>query len=164
MIFVTVGTNEAPFDRLLKAVAGLVLEEELVVQRGSSAVPIPHARCFESLPFEELLDYARAARVVIAHAGVGSVLALVSAGKRPIVLPRLHRFREAVDDHQLEFGRRLAAAGPIQLVEHEWQLADALSHTTAAAPPPWRADGRLARELRDYLIVRLDGSGTGTEK
>ena len=103
MIFVSVGTNEARFDRLLHAVAELGLDEEVVVQHGHSARDsIPPARqLVDFLPFEGIVDTVRRSRVVVTHAGVGSVMVSLANGKRPIVVPRRKAFAEAVDDHQL---------------------------------------------------------------
>ena len=56
MIFVSVGTHEAPFDRLLRAVFELDLDEELVVQHGPSTVRCDRATEFEYLPFDEVVE------------------------------------------------------------------------------------------------------------
>ena len=96
MIFVTVGTTHFPFDRLLSAVATLETNEELVVQRGPSQVPVGNACVIDFLSFDELNDHVREAGTVISHAGVGSIMVALSHGKRPIVVPRLERFGEAV--------------------------------------------------------------------
>ncbi len=155
MIFVTVGTNEAPFDRLLRALDALPGREPLVVQHGPSLVRPVGATRFESLPFDELLGYIREARAVVAHAGVGSVLAVLGCGKRPIVVPRLRRYGEAVDDHQREFALRLDEAGLVRLVDDPTGLAEALE-ADAAHAVELRSNHRLAAELRGYLAERLD--------
>ena len=59
MIVVSVGTNEARFDRLLEWVSGLRLEDELVVQHGPSTVRPPGARCVPYLPYEDLVELVR---------------------------------------------------------------------------------------------------------
>jgi len=151
MIFVTVGTNEAPFDRLLRAVERLPTTEGIVVQHGASSVRPAGARCFESLPFEELVDYVRRARTVITHAGVGSIVVALQQGKRPVVVPRLRRFGEAVDDHQLGFTRRLEQAGLVTLVENPSQLVDALGPGAEIGAARLGADLALADDLRGYL-------------
>jgi beta-1,4-N-acetylglucosaminyltransferase len=152
MILVTVGTNEARFDRLLLAVDGIAGEEELIVQHGGSPVRPSGALCFESLPYEELGALIRRARVVVAHAGVGSVLTALANGKRPVVVPRLKRFGEAVDDHQLAFGRRLAEAGLVTFVEDPGGLRAAVAAPPEAASLELRADPRLVEDLRGYLV------------
>ena len=117
MILVTVGTNEARFDRLLEALAGLPDGKELFVQHGPSPIRPAGATCTDYLAFDELAERVREADAVVTHAGVGSILTALLNGARPIVVPRLQRFGEAVDDHQLHFGRRAAEAGLVTLVE-----------------------------------------------
>jgi beta-1,4-N-acetylglucosaminyltransferase len=155
MIFVTVGTNEAPFDRLLLTLDEIATDEEVVVQHGSSSVHPPRATCFESIPYEELTELVCQARAVVSHAGVGSVLTALANGKRPIVVPRLHRFGEAVDDHQLPFARRLEQAGLVTLVEDPGRLAEALGRPSESASIRLEADRRLLDDLRCYVHQRL---------
>jgi UDP-N-acetylglucosamine transferase subunit ALG13 len=151
MIFVTVGTNEARFDRLLDAVAALPLDEEIVIQHGHSSPLGPaHARLVDFLSFEEMTETVRAARAVVTHAGVGSVMVALANGKRPLVVPRLKAFGEAVDDHQLQLGRRFAAAGLVTFVASPDGIPAALlGEHAAAAPLP--ASNALAAELRGYF-------------
>ena len=151
MIFVSVGTNEARFDRLLRAVVELPFDEELVVQHGhSAAIERDGARLVDFLPFEQMGENMRRARAVVTHAGVGSVLVSLANGKRPVVVPRLRAFGEAVDDHQLQLGRRFAAAGLVTLVEDLGLLAAALE---AAQPPAPVLAGAtaLAADLTRFL-------------
>lgn len=151
MIFVTVGTNEAAFDRLLRAVEQLDTDDELLVQHGPSLVRPAGAKCVDYLPFEALVDTVARASVVVMHAGVGSIVTALAAGKRPVVVPRLRRFGEAVDDHQLPFGRRAAEAGIVSLVEDLTALAEAIAREQGKPAPELRADPELVRELQAYL-------------
>jgi UDP-N-acetylglucosamine transferase subunit ALG13 len=154
MIFVSVGTHEAPFDRMLRAVDELELDEQLVVQHGPSQVRCEGAVESEYLSFDEVVDYIRDARAVVMHAGVGSVMISLANGKRPIVMARLARFGEHVDDHQLELARRLEANGLVTLVEDSAALAEALAR---GAEPPGRMSGIpwLGADLRDYFAEHL---------
>lgn len=156
MIFFTLGTNEARFDRMLHAVDALDLDEPLIVQTGSSPVRPARATCFEQLPFEVLTSYVRAARLVVTHAGVGSILVALMNGKHPLVVPRLARFGEAVDDHQLTFGRRFADAGFVTLVEDPADLRPALAAARGGdAAVTLSPDHTLTAELRWYLAARV---------
>jgi UDP-N-acetylglucosamine transferase subunit ALG13 len=150
MIFVTVGASGYQFDRLLEAVADLDLDEEMVVQHGPSGVRVPKATRVDFLPFESIVDHVRRARSVVTHAGIGSVLLAAANGKRPIVVPRLSRFGEAVDDHQLGAGRKLAEAGLVRLVEDPRNLAEALSASVEGVAETTHG-GPLADDIRDYL-------------
>jgi len=136
VIFVTAGTLHFPFTRLLAAVDALPGDEDVVLQCRANGARPTRARCFDDLPYDELVAYMRRARVVVCHAGVGSVLTALANGKRPIAVPRLERYGEAVDDHQVPFGRRLAEAGLVTLVEDPAELAAAVAAVPGGEPPP----------------------------
>lgn len=158
MILVTVGTNEAPFDRLLQAVAALSTSEEIVVQHGSSAiVPANAARTYDFLLFDDLVREMRASRVVVTHAGIGSIMTALSCGRRPVVAARLVANREAVDDHQLPVARRLQEAGLVTLVEDLARLEDALAKAGEEVDVSLGADERLVSELREYVLAQTTG-------
>ena len=151
MILVTTGTNGEPFDRLLRAV-GEIEGEPLVVQHGPSTLRAPHATSVAYVSFSELVELVRTARLVITHGGVGSILVALTNGKRPLVVPRLARFGEAVDDHQLELASKLDHEGLATLVGNVSQLPSLVrtvpagATTMAARPSP-----ALIDDLRSYL-------------
>ena len=109
MIFVTVGLSDIPFDRLVSATEALCeSNEDVVVQYGAARVQPRRAIAHAYLPFDRFEQYVTSARVVVCHAGIGSVAPCLSRGIHPIVVPRQKRLGEAVDDHQVSFGRRLS--------------------------------------------------------
>jgi UDP-N-acetylglucosamine transferase subunit ALG13 len=163
VILVTVGTNEARFDRLLQGVDRLAAGEELVVQHGPSLVRPARATCVDYLPFDELVALLRRSRVVVTHAGVGSVMTALTNGRRPIVVPRLARYGEAVDDHQLPFARRLDGAGVVRLVHDPTELPSALSQESGMDATAIRPDRQLVRELRAYLEENSRAPAGGRE-
>ena len=155
MIFVSVGTNEARFDRLLHTVAELALEEEMLIQYGHSVrIERLNAKLVDFLPFERMVDAIRAARVVVTHAGVGSVMVALANGKCPVVVPRRKAFAEAVDDHQLQLGRRFASSGLVTLVEDPAALGDALALDQRSAPIV-PATSSLAADLSAFLTTLI---------
>lgn len=127
MILVTVGTNEQPFDRLVRAAAALGGTEPLLVQYGSSQVPHGRGEWVDFLPFDVLAERAREARVVVCHAGVGSIMLARRCGRRALVMPRRHHLGEAVDDHQVELAKSLAHAGLVTRVDNRTELEAALN-------------------------------------
>jgi UDP-N-acetylglucosamine transferase subunit ALG13 len=152
MILVTTGTNGAPFDRLLKGVDGVGDDEPLVIQHGPSQVRPSGARCVAYLSFDDFVAHIRRARVVVTHGGVGSVVVALMNGRRPLVVPRMADFGEAVDDHQLAFGRKLAEGGLVTLVTDPTRLGEALSFRIGKGrAPELPGAGLLARELGTYL-------------
>jgi UDP-N-acetylglucosamine transferase subunit ALG13 len=156
MIVVTTGTNEQPFDRLVRAAAAYTGDEELLVQYGSSREPHGRGTWVDFLPFTELEDAMRRARVVVCHAGVGSIMLARRCGNVPIVVPRRLHAGEAVDDHQQRLAVRLAGAGVVRLVEDERLLFDAVTaEVPKNAPAADQLDGgTLVSELRGFFAER----------
>jgi beta-1,4-N-acetylglucosaminyltransferase len=155
VIFVTVGMSRSPFDRLLRAVDELVVSEQLVVQHGHSSVRPVRAVCHDYLSYDELARYMGRARVVITHGGVGSVALALMHGKRPIVVPRLRRFGEAVDDHQAPLARTLHRQGVVQLVEDLTQLPRVIEEPQTGYGGAISHGHSLAIDLREYLRVLI---------
>jgi UDP-N-acetylglucosamine transferase subunit ALG13 len=157
MIFVTIGTSE-PFDRLTRAVDALQLDEELVVQGGDSSFRPKGAAFFDYVDYDRLLKLMTQARVVVMHAGVGSILTAVAVGKRPIVVPRLRRYHEAVDDHQLVFAQRLAAENAVLLIDDLAGLGHAVASGAGASGEAMpRRGSSLAADLGSVISSFVRG-------
>ncbi len=109
------------------------------------------------MPFDALLEEVRRARVTVMHAGVGSMMAALTNGKRPVVVPRLARYGEAVDDHQVPLARRLEAAGLVTLVEDLDHLPDAVAAAPRAAAIAVGASTPLSDDLRQFLLGCVAG-------
>jgi UDP-N-acetylglucosamine transferase subunit ALG13 len=159
MILVTVGTNEQPFDRLVRAAARLGGEEALLVQHGSSLVPRGRGEWVDYMPFDELAARASEARVVVCHAGVGSIMMARRCGRRPVVVPRRHQLGEAVDDHQVALARRLAESGLVRLVEDETELEAVLYADAVAIADPVASSLEGAAQLTNEVRELLAGFG-----
>ena len=159
MILVTVGTSETPFDRLLEAFdMDDRPDEEVIVQHGPSSVRPRGTSCVDFLPYDQLVDTIRRARLVVTHAGVGSIMTTLANGKRPIVVPRLHRFDEAVDDHQLALGRRLADSGLVVLVERPEDVLARLETASELAELDTGPSPELVAELKGFIAERRTAS------
>lgn len=151
MIFVTVGTNEARFDRLIEAIAALDVDEQIVVQRGSSAVYPENAEVHDFLPFEMLVELVRSSRAVVSHAGVGSIMVALANERKPIVVPRLKAFGEAVDDHQVLFARRFEAEGLVSLANPE-TLRLVLARSESSLAMTTAEEAPLVEDLRNFIV------------
>ncbi|HEX4752871.1 MAG TPA: glycosyltransferase [Solirubrobacterales bacterium] len=154
MIFVTVGSTQIPFARLIRALDRLP-GEELSVQHGPVPPPPEAAAARAFMEFPEVIEGMEAADVVICHAGAGSILCALRAGHTPVVVPRLERYGETVDDHQLELARALAADGRVISVEDPARLAAAV----AGAPP--RRPRRQSDELLPIQVAVREAIGAG---
>lgn len=166
MILVTIGTNEQPFDRLVRAAANFELDEPLLVQHGSSQVLHGMGEWVDYMPFDALAQRASEARVVVCHAGVGSIMLARRCGHTPVVVPRRRHLGEAVDDHQLVLARRLGSAGIVTLVEDTDALSEVVQRVRLAGPPSAAGTtlggvAALSAEVRSVLsdlgVARIRG-------
>ena len=102
MIFVTLGTQDKHFGRLLKAVYKLETDEKIVAQIGStefkSSKPEDKFEIHKFLSNEEFKKYMDEARVVITHAGVGTIIYGLKKHKKMIVAARLKKYGEHVNE------------------------------------------------------------------
>lgn len=123
MIFVTVGTHEQQFNRLVERIDemkrdGVLGDEEVFVQTGFSTYEPKYCKWSKLIPHKELSRYMDEARIIITHGGPASFVMPLQMGKVPIVVPRRVQFDEHVNDHQLIFAREVANRnGNIILVE-----------------------------------------------
>ena len=104
MIYVTLGTMYLGFPRLIRKMDEIAEKsnEEIVVQTGMSELLPKHCDHFDFKPREEVEAIQRDARVIIAHAGIGSVIDALKAERPLLVVPRRKHFGEHNNDHQLE--------------------------------------------------------------
>jgi UDP-N-acetylglucosamine transferase subunit ALG13 len=163
-VFVSVGTDHHPFERLVRwadAWAAAHPERRVLVQRGT-APPATVADAPAYLPFEELRAGMAGATVVVSHGGPATIMDARASGHLPIVVPRQPGQGEHVDDHQVRFARWMQLRGQVVVAETEDDL-HALLDEALAAPDRFRVDtddpdvrAAVARlgQLIDGLLVR----------
>lgn len=125
MIFVTVGTHEQPFDRLIKELDTLiekkVITETVIAQIGYCNYKPKNIEWYKFLSYQEMHNFTKEARVVITHGGPASFILPLQYNKIPIVVPRKAEFNEHINNHQVEFvkliERKLNNLIPIYNVE-----------------------------------------------
>ncbi len=112
MIFVTVGTHEQPFNRLIKKIDDLVvnddINEKVIIQTGFSTYIPKYCEHHKMMSFNEMQQTLKDARVVITHGGPSSFIEALQYGKVPIVVPRQEKFHEHVNNHQVNFTKLIA--------------------------------------------------------
>jgi UDP-N-acetylglucosamine transferase subunit ALG13 len=106
MIFITLGSQKFQFNRLLKAVDDLVedgvVTDEVFAQSGYSDYKPRNYRFKQFLDRNEFAECEAKADIIITHGGTGAIIGAVKKGKKVIAVPRLARYGEHVDDHQLQ--------------------------------------------------------------
>ncbi len=110
MIFVTVGTHEQQFNRLVEYMDkwAETHEEEVIIQTGFSTYEPKFAKWQKFFVFKEMDKNVKAARIVLTHGGPSSFIAPLQIGKIPIVVPRRKEYDEHVNNHQVNFCREVA--------------------------------------------------------
>lgn len=163
LVFVTVGTDHHPFDRLVDWIdrwAPRAPAVRLLVQHGTAHAPA-HA---EGTPFvgpDEFASTLDEATAVVCAGGPGAIMETRAAGLRPIVVPRRAGLGEHVDDHQRRFADFMAGRGLVTLADDEPSL-DAALDALVDDPDAYRIDqtdaapAGIARigALIDDLVLR----------
>jgi beta-1,4-N-acetylglucosaminyltransferase len=106
MIFVTVGNQPQGFDRLIRKmdeIAGKI-DEEVIMQVGSMKFTPINAKYFDFIDDRGITELFMTARITVTHAGSGTLLDLIRLKRPFIVVPRLKKFNEHIDDQQIELG------------------------------------------------------------
>jgi UDP-N-acetylglucosamine transferase subunit ALG13 len=175
LIFVTLGTDHHPFDRLVRWVDGWLADggserARCLVQIGRSQVRPQLAEAVDFLAYSEMESAVRDATAVVTHGGPGSIALALSLGKRPLVVPRRRSLGEHVDDHQIVFTRRIASEGTIELAEDEPRFRAALDRLIVTSAegadfdgpePPLEAAARVEALVED-LFPRPTRSSIGS--
>ena len=138
MIFVTVGTQKFQMDRLIKGVDEIarsgIVDEEFFIQSGHSTYTPTHCRHIPFMVKEELDQKVNQCSLLICHAGVGSILMGLKKNIKVIVVPRMEKYGEHVDDHQIEIAESFAKAGYIKMVKDVEELATEISRSNNWVP------------------------------
>lgn len=153
-LVVSIGTDYHHFDRIVGWVdAYLAKRPELscLFQHGFTAPP-QNAETVERMPRVELLEYYRAARVVLVQGGPGSILDAREVGAIPISVPRVAELDEVVDNHQVEFSKVMASYGETHMVQ-DYDALEAMLDRAFAEPDLVRGEVRLPQ--RDTAAANL---------
>ena len=155
MIFVTVGTERFPFDRLIKAIDDAVrggrIEGDIFAQTGRCTYKPLSFSFKDFISFQDVAKYISQADIVVSHAGVGSTLLPLTMNKIPILFPRKHFLGEHLDNHQVEFSKQIEKTGKVIVAHDEAQLIEKINnyHKIVATLKPNLRSSRV--ELVNYL-------------
>lgn len=144
-VFVTVGTDHHPFDRLITWIdawsASRTDDVRCLIQYGTSIAPVV-AQGTDYLPRQRLDTVMERSGTFVTHGGPATIAQCWELGAMPIVVPRNSSFGEHVDDHQMRFADRMAGEGRIQLASTQEELADFLDRRLAGETqePPHRPE------------------------
>lgn len=110
MIFVTVGTHEQQFNRLIETMDkwAKMNDEEVIMQIGYSTYESKYCKWQKFFSYQEMIENVKKARIVITHGGPSSFIMPLQQGKIPIVVPRQYIYGEHINNHQFEFVKEVS--------------------------------------------------------
>ena len=160
MIFVTVGFQGA-FDRLIGAVdewAAQRSRSDIFAQIGKGKYVPKHMRFADFVDPSEFRRLVEEAKLVVAHAGIGSILSSLELGKPIVVMPRRAKFREQRNDHQIATAEYFERRGRVTVAYEAESLAEKLDHALTLEDSeriPSQAPSQLIHNIRSFLSDRL---------
>jgi beta-1,4-N-acetylglucosaminyltransferase len=148
--FVSVGNATQPFFRLLAALDEIrsSLSPPVVVQCGSTPYASPHFQVEQFVRMDRFVNLLETSDIVILHAGAGSIIQARNAGRVPIVMPRMARHGEVVDDHQLALANALDAAGKVIVVQDAEEMRGAVSRIPPADQRAMQVQSELVESVK----------------
>jgi UDP-N-acetylglucosamine transferase subunit ALG13 len=155
MIFVTVGTMHLDFARLINKMDAIAAHtgERVVIQTGLSPTQPMSCEHFSFRARAEIQSLIAESRLVVSHAGIGSVIDTLNAKRPLVVVPRLRRFGEHNNDHQLDLARAVDRRGWGRMVLDAQEL-DGLCRTPPPAYTTYApARGELIESIRETIEI-----------
>ena len=156
MILVLLGTQNNSFHRLLEEIQKNIdngnIKEEVVVQKGYTKFESKDMTIYDELPIEKFNELIEKADLVITHGGVGSIISSVTRGKKVIAVPRLKKYNEHVNDHQLDIIQTFDEMGYIIGIQEVQQLGEAIKKVKEFKPKEYiKNTGNIIKIIEDFV-------------
>ena len=155
MIFVAVGTHDQGFERLVRKIDDLVEEKKIrdnvIIQTGYTEYKPKVCKWFKFASPQEFEKICKKSSLIITHAGVGSIMTCLKFSKSIIVVPRLKKFNEHRDDHQLQITKELEKQGKILAVYDISKLESTISKARTWKPKKSSKENKFLSLVDNYL-------------
>lgn len=156
MILVLCGTQKQDFSRMIAAVELVANEQEVIVQAGHNDYKSNTMKLFSFVPNETLQLYINEADLIVTHAGAGSIIQALKLRKRVIAFPRLSKYHEHVNDHQLQLASKLAQLGYLLMYEEGTSFQKLYENALMFQPKPYELGGQMLQLLDDQIEKYLN--------
>ena len=156
MILVLLGTQNNSFKRLLEAIQHnidkKVITDEVIVQAGFTKFESKDMKILDLIDKEELSKLQDKADLIITHGGVGSIISSLKKGKKVIVVPRLKKYDEHVNNHQLQIARRFEQEGYVKCVINLKNLEKVIKSMDKFIPMKYESDeSNVVNIIENYI-------------
>ena len=146
MIFVILGTQDKTFVRMLEEIDSLIkdgiIKEKVIVQAGSTIYKTDTMEILDYIPMKEFQKYVKQADVVIAHGGVGSILDALKYNKKVIAIPRLEKYNEHENNHQIQIVEKFDELGYIMDCGNLKRLGNKLMEIDKFVPKKYNSNNK----------------------
>jgi UDP-N-acetylglucosamine transferase subunit ALG13 len=155
MIFVTIGT-QLPFDRFIKIIDEMapVIGEEIVAQVNKCNFEPKHIKTVSFLPPDEFNQLFGKARLIVSHAGMGTILSAMQQGKPIIIFPRIAALGEHRNEHQLATARKFKELGTVYVAMNDEELKMLLLRKDLSCLKTIgdTASSALINSIKEYIV------------
>lgn len=156
MVFVILGTQDKTFERLLryidKNIELGVIKDKVVVQAGQTIYKSNNMEIYQLIPMNQFKSFIESCDYIITHGGVGSILDGLKANKKIIAVPRLARYKEHVNDHQVQIIDEFASKGYILACNDLDKLDDVIGKLDSFKPKKYKSNNaNFVKLLTDYI-------------
>jgi len=143
-------------------VGGGVLTETVFGQIGDDAYKPRHFSAVSSLGKKAFDEHFRNASAIISHAGMGTIAMALDHGKSLLVVPRRKKYKEVVNDHQVELAERFGALGHLLVAWDETDLPGKVRQLRSFVPEARRPDpDAVAKRIVQFLGQLGEPGGAG---
>lgn len=155
MIFVSLGTNDKSFKRLLDKIEKEIslgnIKDKVVVQSGYTKYESKNMDIIDLMPMDVFNKNISDCDILITHGGVGTILDGLKLGKKIIAFPRLSKYQEHVNDHQVEIINEFYDCGYILTGEMD-DLVNLIDKCKDFNPKSYKSNNyRFNKLIRDYI-------------
>ncbi len=156
MIFVALGTQDKSFERLLKIIdeniENNVITEEVIVQAGYTKYKSDNMQIFDYVSIDDFNKYINECSLFITHGGVGNILSALKLNKKIIAVPRLSKYMEHTNDHQLQIVNNFYEKGYILRLLETDDFKEVYEKAKNFEPKKWvNNNDLLISKLKEYI-------------
>ncbi len=154
MIFVTLGTQDKPFKRLLDYLENSDIKDEIIVQNGFTEYESNKLKLFKYLDKDDFDNYLKKADLIICHAGVGTIVNCLKNDKKVLAVPRLSKYGEHQNDHQLQIANAYFQKGYILVMDDNDDFDEKIAELRKFEPKKFVSNNEIfVNKLKKYIML-----------
>lgn len=153
MIFVTLGTQDKPFKRLIDYFENSDINDEIIVQAGFTEYTSNKLKIYKYIGKDDFDKYIKEADYIVCHGGVGTIVNCLENDKKVLVVPRLSKYGEHQNDHQLQIASVYGQKGYILVMNDGDDIKEKLEELKTFKPKKFISNNKIfVSKLKKYII------------